>query len=267
MVFPIPILERVFRHRQAPNTQPVPHRLARGCVRVELMLGGRGWIQDGAAWRELGPGDIAWNAPGQLTIGRSDPDRPYSCLAANLRFPGRVPTVPRFSRAPDPGEARTFAEEVLRLSSDESFDRAILGHYLHARLRYWVETDQRRHREEQLPEPLRKVLAAMEQNFARRWRVPELARLAGWSSAHLHDAFRRSLEATPHQWLLRRRLRAVRERLISTPDPIKQIAAECGFADSASLAHAFRARYGLSPLAHRQNHLRVTGKPFILTSR
>lgn len=257
---PSPALERVFLHRQAPNTQPVPWRIGHRQVRAELMLGGRGWVETQEGWQELRAGDLLWNRPGDFTIGRSDPNAPYSCLAVDFLYRGPVPALPRLSSAPDPEAAASLAEEALHWASQESFDRAVLGHYLHARLRFWIELSRQRHRAEQMPAPIRQVLALMEADWARPWRVPELARRAGWSAAHLHDVFRAHVGLTPHQWLLRRRLRAARERLVSTPDPIKRIAVECGFADSAALAHAFRAHYGISPKTHREHHLRVLGR-------
>lgn len=255
-----PRLDRLFLHRQAPNTQPVPNRIERGRVRAELMLGGRGWVKTPKGWKELRTGDLLWNRPGDETIGRSDPADPYSCLAADFIFRGSVPALPRLSTAPDPEAAASLAQEVLHWARDEAFDRTILGHYLHARLRFWIQLGQHRRRAEQMPEPVRKVLALMESDWARAWRVPELARRVGWSAAHLHEAFRTHLGVSPHQWLLRRRLRAARERLVTTPDPVKRIAVECGFADSAALAHAFRARYGITPKIHRERHLRILAR-------
>lgn len=255
-----PALERVFLHRQAPNTQPVPARIARRQVRAELVLGGRGWVETETGWQEVRAGNLLWNCPGDWTIGRSDPDDPYSCLAVCLLWRGQPPRFPRLTAAPDPSEARLLADEALALAADEAFDRRVLGDYLCARLRLWIELHQRHEQTQRMPAALRRVLAAMEADPARRWKVAELARLAAWSPAHLHEVFLQQTGTTPHQWLMRRRLHMVRERLLATPAPIKQIAVECGFADSAALSHAFRARYGTGPLAHRKRHLRIRGR-------
>lgn len=250
-------LERVFLFQAPRPFNPRPSRMAPGEERVELLTAGRGWIEHQGGWREVRAGDLVWNAPGDCTIGRSDPEAPYACLAATFRVrPLRGSGLPRFSHWPDPDEVGALARQVLRLFADETFDRRILGDYLYQRLRFQVELSQRRVRRQELAAPVRRVLELMERDYARSWTVPELARHAGWSAAHLHEAFRRSMGTPPHQWLLRRRLRAARERLLSGNDAVKSIAVDCGFADSAALAHAFQKHFGLSPQGYRLRQLR-----------
>ncbi|MDX6767280.1 MAG: AraC family transcriptional regulator [Candidatus Methylacidiphilales bacterium] len=112
--------------------------------------------------------------------------------------------------------------------------------------------DAHRHR----PGPVRQVLECLERDFARPWKISTMSARAGLSEAHFHDVFRQTMGTTPHQWLLQRRLRAARERLLSSLDPVKRIAVECGFADSPSFAHAFRQHFGGSPKVFRERHLR-----------
>jgi AraC-like DNA-binding protein len=259
MAIPFPrSIGRVFHYQQAPNTQPVATRIPTGQERVELMTGGRGWIQDGEMWKEVRAGDLLWNASGDSTIGRSDPEDPYRCLAVTFEVDSPEGLgVPRFSHWPEPDQIAVLVEECHWLAAEENFDRVLWCHYLFTRLRVQVELHQRRERHERLPDPIRRVLEQMDRNYGKKWSVAELARVAGWSPAHLQEEFRRRVGTSPHQWLLQRRLRGVRERLLSTPDPVKRIAVESGFADSASLAHVFRARFGISAKAFRERYLRV----------
>ncbi|MEO8207265.1 MAG: helix-turn-helix transcriptional regulator, partial [Chthoniobacterales bacterium] len=65
------------------------------------------------------------------------------------------------------------------------------------------------------------------------------------------------LHTTPHQILMSLRLRAACERLVSTSQPMKQIASECGFTDASTFTHAFKAGRGLTPKAYRQRYMHL----------
>lgn len=222
--------------------------------RVELLTGGRGWIFHEGDWREVFPGDLIWNQPGDQTIGRSDFENPYRCLAVTLRTKKRRGTgMPRFSRWPDLTAVEAFTQEMSGLFLEEDFDRQTLFESITGQLLLRVQVHARGRDRAELPVPVRAVLGQMETNFSAACRIEELAFTAGWSVAHLHEVFRRHLNCTPHQMVMRLRLRAVRERLASTNQPIKQIAAECGFADSAALANFFKSGTGLTPGAYRDH--------------
>lgn len=226
--------------------------------RVELMTGGRGWIRHGEDWREVIPGDLIWNKPGDSTIGRSDFADPYQCLAVNFTCTRKSGSgMPRFSRWPDLEEARAFTRECVRLFLDEEFDRRALFEYVAGQLLFRVRLHVHEEGRRELPPPLRAVLQKIERDYASSCRLGELAEVAGWSVAHLHAVFRRHLQTSPHRMLRRLRLRAARERLASTNQPMKQIAIECGFSDPAAFAHAFKAETGVTPGKYRERSLRL----------
>lgn len=247
-------LEGGFRYVQSPGVHPDPLPISPRRVNIELVLGGRGWLFHEGEWHEVGPGHLLWHRPGQHTIGRSDFTRPYSCLAIWLRTPpGFRAHVPRFHSGIDPAAATEFAREVSAAMLDDSADRSMLRDFVVGRLALWLHQSERRSRERRLPAPIQEVLAWMERHHRGRCTLPDLARAAGWSTAHLHEVFRTHLKTTPHRWLLGLRVRSARVRLAETSDPIKQIAVECGFADASAFIHAFRAATGLTPAAYRRN--------------
>lgn len=253
-------LHWVNHYHQKPNRHPVNMVLPDYRERVELMTGGRGWILHEGAWREVLPGDLIWNAPGDSTIGRSDFENPYRCLAVTLYAKKRKGSgTPRLSRWPDLAAVEAFTREMSKLFLDEDFERETLFEAVVSQLLLRVRMHARGEGREELPAPLRTVLQRLETDFAGPCRVEDLASLAGWSVAHLHEVFRRHLGVTPHQMVMRLRLRAVRERLASTTEPVKQIAAECGFADSAALANFFKAGTGVTPGAYRARCRRGLG--------
>lgn len=81
--------------------------------------------------------------------------------------------------------------------------------------------------------------------------VDGLARHAGLSPYHFLRTFERVTGTTPHQYILRARLRAAVERLVDEPAKVIDIALDCGFDDVSNFNRAFRNEFGLSPRAYR----------------
>ena len=81
--------------------------------------------------------------------------------------------------------------------------------------------------------------------------LADLAHTAGLSRYHFLRTFRRVTGVTPHQWLLRARLREAAQRLLATREPITQIALAVGFDDLSNFVRSFRAEFGRSPRRYR----------------
>ena len=255
---PIPnplALENVQYHRQPTGSHPTPVTLPPYREHVELVTGGRGWVRDGGEWREVLPGDVIWQAPGDQTIGRSDFENPYRCVAVNFRVSrAKGMGIRRFSKWPDVEAINSLYSESLRLLWHDLFDQNALRDYLFARLLYQVRLYERSLREARYPAPVAAVIARIEGDFAQPLRIEDLAKESGWSVPHLHSEFQKHVQSTPHQVLIQKRLRVARERLASTSEPIKQIAADCGFPDMTAFGRVFKARTGQTPSKFRDYH-------------
>jgi AraC-like DNA-binding protein len=83
-----------------------------------------------------------------------------------------------------------------------------------------------------------------------------LAREAGLSPYHFLRTFRRLTGVTPHQYLLRARLRQAAVRLAVEGTSILDIAFDCGFGDVSNFNHAFRGEFGESPRSFRFHNRR-----------
>jgi AraC family transcriptional regulator len=81
-----------------------------------------------------------------------------------------------------------------------------------------------------------------------------LAREAGLSSYHFLRTFQQLTGVTPHQFVLRTRLREAARRLAASPAKILDIALDCGFGDVSNFNHAFRTEFGVSPRAYRTTY-------------
>jgi AraC family transcriptional regulator len=77
--------------------------------------------------------------------------------------------------------------------------------------------------------------------------VTMLAEACGLSSTHFSRAFHRTTGASPHQWLLQRRIDKAR-RLLCDPDaPLADVALNCGFANQSHFTRVFTRLIGISP--------------------
>jgi AraC-like DNA-binding protein len=80
-----------------------------------------------------------------------------------------------------------------------------------------------------------------------------LAAEARLSPYHFLRTFEGLTGLTPHQYLLRSRLREAAARLAGEPGKILEIAFDCGFGDVSNFNRAFRAEFGASPRAFRRH--------------
>jgi AraC-like DNA-binding protein len=75
--------------------------------------------------------------------------------------------------------------------------------------------------------------------------------MAGLSAFHFLRVFTRVVGITPHQYLMRSRLRRAAHLLASTDSAVTDIAFDCGFNDLANFTRAFRRAAGRAPTAFR----------------
>jgi len=83
--------------------------------------------------------------------------------------------------------------------------------------------------------------------------LASLAREARLSRYHFIRVFRQLTGLTPHQYVLRVRLRLAAARLILEPARVVDVALDSGFGDVSNFNHAFRAEFGASPVSYRGN--------------
>ena len=79
----------------------------------------------------------------------------------------------------------------------------------------------------------------------------EVARVAHLNPYHFARLFRAATGASPHQYIIGRRIERARLLLTTTGWPLAFIAQEVGFASGSHLALHFRRRFGVSPTAYR----------------
>jgi AraC-like DNA-binding protein len=95
------------------------------------------------------------------------------------------------------------------------------------------------------------VLRYMAAHSAAPHKLIGLASMARMSPYHFLRTFRAVTGITPHQWLLRARLRDAAGRLTTTRTPVTNVALDVGFDDLSNFTRSFRAEFGASPRQYR----------------
>jgi AraC family transcriptional regulator len=98
-----------------------------------------------------------------------------------------------------------------------------------------------------------RVVRMMEEMPAARHSLARLAEEGRLSPYHFLRTFQTVLGLTPHQYVLRMRLRRAAARLVQEGTSVLEIALDCGFGDVSNFNRSFRAEFGRSPRAFRKN--------------
>lgn len=228
---------------------------------LEFVAGGTGELTLAGRRYHLTPGTVFTYGPGVSHDIRTNPERPLfkyfmdftgPRAAAMLRAAG-LP-VGKVSQVPTPPLARSLLDDILHTALQHRrhtpricanltenllltlADRAIPygatrspAHAAYVRCRGFID--------EHSPS-LRTV-----EDVAARCHI---------SAEYLCRLFRRFEGRSPYQLLLRTRLQRGAELLQDSGLLVKEVAAQCGFADAFHFSHAFKKAFGASPAAIRQ---------------
>lgn len=99
---------------------------------------------------------------------------------------------------------------------------------------------------------LRRLAEMIDAALDAPWPVERLAAELQLSPFHFSRCFKASCGLTPHQFVTRRRMERARELLLTTRNPVLEIAQETGYASAAHFAQAFRRHWGEPPSALRR---------------
>ena len=101
----------------------------------------------------------------------------------------------------------------------------------------------------------RRVQRYLAENMVHSIRMSELAGEVRLSVSHFCRAFKMSFGETSHAHLQRLRLEMAKKLMLTTGDPLSQIALDCGLADQAHLSKLFRRALHDTPNAWRRRNL------------
>jgi AraC-like DNA-binding protein len=95
------------------------------------------------------------------------------------------------------------------------------------------------------------AVSFIELHFRQPLSLEELSAMVGISPYHFLRTFKQVTGLTPHQFILRRRLREAALRLRTTREAVLEIALDAGFGDLSNFNHAFLSAFGTTPTKYR----------------
>lgn len=98
------------------------------------------------------------------------------------------------------------------------------------------------------------VIKYVENNYAEKITITEIAEIAGFSESHFMRYFKETMGTSFIDYLKDYRLTMAARLLLSSDDAIINIAAEVGFDNVSYFNRSFKARYGISPRQYRKNN-------------
>jgi AraC family transcriptional regulator len=110
---------------------------------------------------------------------------------------------------------------------------------------------------------MRRVRAYIYSNLHRTIHVRDLSAVARRSPAHFSRKFKLAAGESPHAYVVRRRLERACHLMMTSAEPLSEIALSVGFSDQAHLCRLFRPAFGQSP-AHWRRERAIPGE---VTSR
>jgi AraC-like DNA-binding protein len=101
----------------------------------------------------------------------------------------------------------------------------------------------------------RKIDRYVRGNLDRPLKAGDLAEQLSLSAGHFNHAFKETFGESPHAYIVGLRLEMAQEMMLSTADPLSQIAYACGFADQSHFTKVFRRGVGQTPNGWRRHNL------------
>jgi AraC-like DNA-binding protein len=101
---------------------------------------------------------------------------------------------------------------------------------------------------------LKRAADYIENNLAEPIKVTDVASVTRLSPCHFARAFKRSFGLSVHLFLMRRRIELAQQLLVSTYDPLGEIALICGMHDQPHFTRWFRRLVGETPNRWRHAH-------------
>ncbi|MDR2220422.1 MAG: AraC family transcriptional regulator [Methylobacillus sp.] len=99
---------------------------------------------------------------------------------------------------------------------------------------------------------IRRVSDYIHANLAADISLDDLARVTGLSRTLFIQCFKESFKETPHQYIIRNRIRRSQNMLTGSTLPSVEIALACGFSDQAHFCRSFQKSTGMTPIAYRR---------------
>jgi AraC-like DNA-binding protein len=247
-----------FRCSAVPGEKPFAelHR----CHSISFVRKGSFGYHSRGRTHDLVAGSFLIGSPGTEFVCTHDHVCGDECLSFFFE-PELVATIGERAEAWQIGAAPPLAElmvlgELAQAAADGESDIGLdeVGHLLAQRLVEVVSGTAKKPPKVTARDRRRAVDAALwiDARSHREIELEDAARQAGVSPFHFLRMFASVLGVTPHQYLLRSRLRRAARQLTEDDKPVTDIAYDVGFNDLSNFVRTFHRAAGVSPLKFRQ---------------
>ena len=248
-------LETVGLYHAPKNARIKPFVIPADFEYLELIVSGHTFFRrENGPETEYGRGTLFWHTGGEHTVYRYREDDPYSCYVFKFGSPGGNRPCGRVSTPLRTERLIGFAEDAFRLYHSGEQDNPAFCMMVYSTLA-WYASGPQRTPGEQYPAVLKTALSFLESCIGEKVHLDEAASAAGISQPHLFYLFRRYLGKSPHQYLLEMRISQAKQMLAGGENPIKEIAADCGFESLEVFYRQFARSEGTTPAAYRKRFL------------
>jgi len=251
-------------HLRASSDYRIERRVSAG-YDILLCLRGGGWVQMQGIDFPVRKGEVAWLDGSHPHAHWADQQHPWELLW--LRIDGKsvasiaqalgVTRAPVFGSASSISEPRRIIRRIFRhlknrpVGLDAALNAELAGLIAWCfRVRESEASAVVMGNRDYAP-AMRRILDQLSVYYYRRWRMGELAELAGCSVPHLYRIFRRATQLTPRMWLRRERMHHAQRRLVETGDSVKEIAEQVGYGDAFYFSRDFKRFAGMAPSQFR----------------
>lgn len=237
----------------------IPLNIPQGREIVELLTDGEVYFPYEGRMRKFSRGTIFWHIAGEHTIWDTTPTSPYKCAAYHFIVNKTQRVLPRVSqwrgssqslddfirftrnwyeRAPYDPKLRDYCHSVLsaHAGAPETVSSSIVPGLFNIPAKSHLV-------------PLLKYI---EENISAKLDIDLLCQIADISRNHLFRQFKRYLDATPHSYIIERRIANARRMLEETPLPIKEVSQLCGFENIEVFYRIFRQHTAIPPGVYRK---------------
>ncbi len=142
-------------------------------------------------------------------------------------------------------------DEVNTLEEQHLSEALILSHFL--RLLALMEPHLLPSESGKMDFPLRRAIDYMENHFAEKLSVPQIAQAAGFNSQYFCSYFKKYTCSTPVEYLTALRIRRAKELLRRTDLSVLEVANQSGFENVSFFIQRFKKATGKTPLAYRKS--------------
>lgn len=250
-------------HKNIPSTKP--RRVS--VYEIELVLENGGYSYIGDEKYQIKKGCIICAKPGQIR----HTDLPHKCyyihvIIEDTELAAMLNNIPDFYAPSDTSELETAFRALLAANVLPNLDQGIhttakfleiLSLLLHDNRITTVPTAHR-HGHTRV---IQQAVAYIDANYTYDLTLADIAAHVHLSRVYFHNLFLASTGQTPHDYLLSKRISAVKFLLTTTDKPFSEIALDCGFSSQAYMAYVFKRKTACTPMQYKKQLSLLWEKP------